>query len=148
MEENIENLIRESLKAYGVLNVRRLSRGEGMVYMVGLMSLPLIIQNTLTIALNAKGFTVSSGMLFDLKDTPEEVASRAEFLLRQVAEKRGLTPWKAADSLMLRKEGRKLEELPQALVNLVEAVKELNNLFSEEPILDECLQKKWSNVLF
>jgi hypothetical protein len=86
----LKDLIHEKLKVYGLLGIREVSRGGQNIYLVRLMSLPFIVQNDVTVAINRKGFSVSSGVIFDAKDSPKDVISRVETMVSDTAERNGL----------------------------------------------------------
>jgi len=147
--DRLKDLIHGKLKVYGLLSIREVSRGGQSIYLVRMMSLPFIAQNDVTVTINRKGFTVSSGVIFDAKDSPKDVVSRVEVIVNDTAERSGLEAWKAADSFMVRKSGEDLAELGGALVKVAEALRTLNRLLSEEePVREECLRKKAGQMLY
>jgi len=88
-------------------------------------------------------------LIFDVKDSSVDVVNRVETLINDMAERKGLEVWKAAGSFMVRKSGKNLAKLGEALVNIAEASRTLNKLFSEEKsVREECLRKKAGQMLY
>jgi hypothetical protein len=142
-------MLQEKLRVYGLLKVRDFSDGKRNVYVAELMSLPFVVQNNITVTIDSNGFSVSSGVVFDSKDVSKEVVDKVEAIINNIAERNNLEVWKAADSFIVRKNGENLAKLDEALVKIVEAVRELNQSFSEaESICEECLRKKASQMFY
>lgn len=140
---NLSKLIEEKLKAYGLLEVKSIAHKKHQVYSAKLMSLPLIIQNMITIIVDARGYKVSSGAVFDSKDVDEKVVREVEIIMNKVTVGKRLTLRKAADSFWVEMGVDKADELEEAIEKVVEAIRELNRLFSQnESVREECLYKK------
>lgn len=138
----LEERIEEKLRHYGLLNVKGISYNGRYIYVANLIPLPFIPQNMITIIIDKEVFNVSSGTIFDSKDTNKEVVHEAEKIMNHVAGEMGLIVRKAADIFWVEGGGDKLVELEKTIEKVAEAIRELNQWFSQnEHLREELLHK-------
>ncbi|MCS7114187.1 MAG: hypothetical protein RMJ15_03780 [Nitrososphaerota archaeon] len=142
-----EETIKKKLEPYGVLGVRSMEYGENHVYVVHLLSLPLLVQNIVTITVGTQRFKTSSGIIFDSKDVSEKVVQEAEKMMRAVAERAGVTLRKSAEVYWFETESNISATFDEGINKIMEAIIELNALFSKNSrVRDECLHKKYATL--
>lgn len=141
--DDLKGLLEAKLKVYGLLNINEHSYGKRKIYIAHLMPLSCILQNRIVFFQQGKDFKLSSGILFDFKDVPQNLAEKVEAMVRSAASKRGFEAWRAGDNLFIRKVCANLEKLEDLLLGLVKAIQEVNELFSmDEEVREECMRKK------
>jgi len=146
---DLEKLISERLKAYGLLKVESVEHMGRRVYLARLMSLPFIVQNLITVSKQNDAFHVNSGIIFNSRDVSEEVTHSVEGIIGLVASGRGLSVKKFADGFVIAaKPESDIAKLGETISKVAKAVRELNRLFSQDTSLrEECLRQKVSSML-
>ncbi|MEM1539338.1 MAG: hypothetical protein QXK33_02855 [Candidatus Bathyarchaeia archaeon] len=140
-----EETIRKKLETYGILDIKSTSHGEDRVYVAHLLPLPLLAQNIVTITIGAQRFKISSGIIFDSRDVCEDITSEAEKIMRMVTEKAGVTLRKSAEIYWIEMEGQNIAKFETFVEKIMNAIMELNELFSKnDRVREECLYKKYS----
>jgi hypothetical protein len=142
----MEKLLQKRLKAFGLLKVKTAIYKGKRVYLAQLMSLPFIAQNLITLAKENDVFHVSSGAIFNFRDTPDDVINDVERKINLVAKEKGFAVKKFPESFVITRTVKNdISELTSAIDEIAKAMRELNKLFSQtESVREECLRKRMS----